>query len=72
MEEKQQLSGKTIFLTGACGGLGSAIALRLSQNSANLIISDKNPKALDKLADELVKRKLPEPVVYPTLWDSYH
>jgi len=39
--------------------------LRLSKNGVNLIISDKNPKALDKLADELVKRKLPEPVIYP-------
>ncbi|VAW46578.1 hypothetical protein MNBD_GAMMA02-955 [hydrothermal vent metagenome] len=65
MKKNQQLANKTIFLTGACGGLGSAIALRLSQNDVNLIISDKNPKALDKLADELVKRKLPEPVVYP-------
>ncbi|MGJ8663513.1 MAG: SDR family NAD(P)-dependent oxidoreductase [Marinicella sp.] len=65
MEKYQQLANKTVFLTGACGGLGSAIALRLSQNDVNLIISDKNPKALDKLCDELVKRKLPEPVMYP-------
>ncbi len=65
MGNHQHLVNKTIFLTGACGGLGSAIALRLSQNNANLIISDKNPKALDKLCDELLKRKLPEPVIYP-------
>ncbi len=65
MKKNQQLANKTIFLTGACGGLGAAIALRLSQNGVNLIISDKNPKALDKLADELVKRKLPEPAIYP-------
>lgn len=65
MEKQQQLVNKTIFLTGACGGLGSALALRLSQQHANLIISDKNPKALDKLCDELVKRDLPEPVIYP-------
>lgn len=65
MENKQQLAKKTVFLTGACGGLGSAIALRLSQQKVNLIISDKNPKALDKLCDELVKRDLPEPVMYP-------
>ena len=65
MEKQKQLANKTIFLTGACGGLGSALALRLSQQHANLIISDKNPKALDKLCDELVKRDLLEPVVYP-------
>ncbi|MCB1582428.1 MAG: SDR family NAD(P)-dependent oxidoreductase [Marinicella sp.] len=65
MAKKIQLAGKTIFLTGACGGLGSAIALRLAQHKANLVVSDKNPRALDKLCDELVKRNLPEPMIYP-------
>jgi NAD(P)-dependent dehydrogenase (short-subunit alcohol dehydrogenase family) len=65
MAKYPELAGKTVFLTGACGGLGSALALRLSQQNVNLIISDKNPKGLDKLCDELVKRDLPEPVIYP-------
>lgn len=65
MAKKIQLAGKTIFLTGACGGLGSAIALRLSQHKANVVVSDKNPRALDKLCDELIKRDLPEPMIYP-------
>lgn len=65
MDKYQQLNGKTIFLTGACGGLGSALALQLSRQKVNLIISDKNPKALDKLCDELAKRDCPEPVIYP-------
>ena len=65
MENNQQLANKTLFLTGACGGLGSALALRLTQFGANLIVSDKNPKALDRLCDELVKRDLREPVIYP-------
>ncbi len=65
MENNQQLANKTIFLTGACGGLGSALSVKLSQQGANLIVSDKNPKALDRLCDELVKRKLPEPIIYP-------
>ncbi|KAA3638319.1 MAG: SDR family NAD(P)-dependent oxidoreductase [Proteobacteria bacterium] len=65
MDKYQQLNGKTIFLTGACGGLGSALALQLSRQNANLIISDKNSQALDRLCDELVKRNLPEPVIYP-------
>ncbi|MCX7545297.1 SDR family NAD(P)-dependent oxidoreductase [Marinicella gelatinilytica] len=65
MDKYHQLKGKTYFLTGACGGLGSAIALRLSQQQANLVISDKSPKTLDKLCDELLKRGLPEPVIYP-------
>lgn len=62
---QDQFKGKTIFLTGACGGLGSAIALKLSQQGANLVISDKNPKSLNRMCDELEKRGLPEPVIYP-------
>lgn len=65
MDNNKLLANKTIFLTGACGGLGSALALRLTQHGANLIISDKNPRALDRLCDELVKRDLREPVIYP-------
>ncbi|WP_223787437.1 SDR family NAD(P)-dependent oxidoreductase [Marinicella meishanensis] len=64
-ENQKRLANKTIFLTGACGALGSALALRLTQQGANLIISDKNPRALDRLCDELVKRDLKEPVIYP-------
>lgn len=62
---QKQFEGKTLFLTGACGGLGSAITLKLSQQGANLVVSDKNPRSLNKLCDELVKRGLPEPVIYP-------
>ena len=65
MEQQQKLANKTIFLTGACGGLGSALSVKLSQQGAQLVVSDKNPKALDRLCDELIKRKLPEPAIYP-------
>ncbi|MCF6300901.1 MAG: SDR family NAD(P)-dependent oxidoreductase [Proteobacteria bacterium] len=65
METTAKLKNKTIFLTGACGGLGSAIAYKLSQHGANLVVSDKNPKALNKLCDALLEKGLPEPVLYP-------
>lgn len=61
----KQLSGKTVFLTGAYGGLGRAVAITLAAQGANLVISDKNPKILNKMCDALVKKGLPEPIVYP-------
>lgn len=61
----KRLSGKTVFLTGACGGLGTAVAVTLLQHKTNLVISDENPKMLSKMRDALVKKGLPEPVVYP-------
>jgi citronellol/citronellal dehydrogenase len=42
------LSGKTVFITGASRGIGKAIALRLAEEGANIIIAAKsvteNPK----------------------------
>ena len=38
------LKNKTIFLTGACGGLGSELALAFCLQQADVIISDKNPR----------------------------
>lgn len=61
----KQLLGKTVLLTGAYGGLGAAIAVTLSQHGANLVLSDKSPKILNQMCDALVKKGLPEPIVYP-------
>ena len=59
------LNNKTIFLTGACGGLGSALALELCMQQANVIISDKNPRSLNIMCDKIVAQGGKEPMVYP-------
>ncbi|MCF6289234.1 MAG: SDR family NAD(P)-dependent oxidoreductase [Proteobacteria bacterium] len=60
-----KLNNKTIFLTGACGGLGSALALELCKQQADVIISDKNPRSLNIMCDKIVEQGGKEPLVYP-------
>jgi short-subunit dehydrogenase len=48
-----EIQGKTILLTGATGGLGRSMALRLAGAGGRLILSGRNADALSALADEL-------------------
>lgn len=48
-----QLSGKSVLLTGATGGLGRAIAAALAERGATLILSARSAEALEQLAAEL-------------------
>ncbi len=54
-----QISGATVLLTGASGGLGSAIARSLSARGGELILSARRVDALERLAGELGARALP-------------
>jgi len=65
MNNMQKLSSKTIFLTGACGGLGSALALALCKLQADVIISDKNPRSLNIMCDKIIEQGGKEPMVLP-------
>ena len=47
------LSGKTVLLTGASTGLGPHIARRLREAGVKFVLSARNEAALEKLADEL-------------------
>src|SRR5207245_1910329 len=47
------LSGKTVLLTGASTGLGPHIARRLGKAGAKFVLSARNDGELKKLADEL-------------------
>jgi short-subunit dehydrogenase len=48
-----QVTGSTILLTGATGGLGRAIAKALADRGATLILSGRSADALEQLAGEL-------------------
>jgi short-subunit dehydrogenase len=47
-----QLSGATVLLTGATGGLGRAIAEALANRGAKLVLSARKAEALEALASE--------------------
>ena len=59
------LSGKTILITGAAGGFGSAIAMQCAGLGADLILLDKNRRGLGELSDEIGARGLTPPGLYP-------
>jgi short-subunit dehydrogenase len=53
-----QISGSTVLLTGATGGIGHAIARALSQRGAKLILTGRRTDVLEPLAAELGARSL--------------
>lgn len=59
------LSEKTILITGAAGGLGSAIALQCADLGADLILLDKNRRGLGELSDEITGQGMTPPGLYP-------
>jgi short-subunit dehydrogenase len=48
-----ELSGRTVLLTGATGGLGRAIAEALAERGASLLLSARSPEALEEQARAL-------------------
>lgn len=59
------LSGKTILITGAAGGLGSAISVQCARLGADLVLLDKNRRGLGDLSDEIVALGFKSPGLYP-------
>ncbi len=53
-----KISGSTVLLTGATGGIGQAIARALAQRGARLILTGRREGVLDALAGELGARTL--------------
>lgn len=59
------LSGKTILITGAAGGLGAALALQCAEVGADLVLLDKNRLGISELSDKITARGLSPPGLYP-------
>src|SRR5947208_15567944 len=53
-----QISGSTVLLTGATGGIGHAIARALAAGGAQLILTGRRSDVLEPLAAELGGRAL--------------
>ncbi len=52
----QRLKNKIALITGAAMGMGEAEARLFAENGASLVLTDINTKALDKVAEELLKQ----------------
>jgi 3-oxoacyl-[acyl-carrier protein] reductase len=56
MGEPMRLKGQTAVVTGAGGGIGSAISYRFAEEGANVIINDIDFKKAKKVRDKIRKR----------------
>ena len=59
------LTNRTILITGAAGGLGSALSIECAKQGANLILLDVNRRKLTALSDSITDMGLPAPGLYP-------
>ena len=53
MFDNEILKGKNAFISGATGGIGSAIAIDLAKSGCNLFLTSTNQNTLEKLATDL-------------------
>jgi uncharacterized protein len=60
-----QISGSTVLLTGASGGLGQAIARALARSGASLVLTARRTDVLQRLATELGARSLAVDLAIP-------
>jgi NAD(P)-dependent dehydrogenase (short-subunit alcohol dehydrogenase family) len=54
-----------VIITGAAGGLGSALALQLARQNASLLLLDKASGDLDALSDRICAQGLDKPGICP-------
>jgi NAD(P)-dependent dehydrogenase (short-subunit alcohol dehydrogenase family) len=53
MATRLHLSGRTALITGGTGGIGAAVAARLSDRGTNIVLTDVNADRLDRVAATL-------------------
>jgi NAD(P)-dependent dehydrogenase (short-subunit alcohol dehydrogenase family) len=58
-QERFQIAGKTVFITGAARGIGAGAAERLYARGANVALAGLEPDLLHALAERLGERALP-------------
>ncbi len=71
------LHDQTILITGASGGLGASLARSISSLGGQLVLLDKNERALNQLHDEIESACGVQPGLYPldlagATVDDYH
>ena len=59
------LHGQTVLVTGATGSLGTATALACARAGAEVVLLDRNERALDALYDRMIDEGLVKPAICP-------
>ncbi|WP_233841117.1 SDR family NAD(P)-dependent oxidoreductase [Dyella sp. 2HG41-7] len=59
------LAGRVVLVTGAYGGLGSAVVRAAARAGATVVMTGKRKRQLEKLYDAMISEGLPEPVIHP-------
>jgi NAD(P)-dependent dehydrogenase (short-subunit alcohol dehydrogenase family) len=63
LPEADLLAGRVIMITGASSGFGKALALECARVGAQVILSGRNAKKLDRVYDEIVATGAPQPAI---------
>ena len=53
VEPAIDLSGKRVLITGGAGGVGRAVAARMAEQGARLLLTDRDSSDLDRVAGEI-------------------
>ena len=64
----ERLAGKVVLITGAAGGIGTAIARAVTDESATVLLCDINLEGARRLADRLTGKeglRPPMPSIFP-------
>lgn len=59
------LADRVVFITGASGGLGSALARACAAGGATVVLHGKTQRKLEALYDEIMTARQPEPTILP-------
>ena len=59
------LRDKKILITGASRGLGRELGIAVAQHGATALLLGRDVRRLETLADEIVQKRLPEPILIP-------
>ncbi len=59
------MKNRFIFITGASGGLGSALAFACAARGATVVLHGRKSEKLDQLYDAIVDARHPEPFLMP-------
>jgi gluconate 5-dehydrogenase len=53
MKDMFKLDGKIVIVTGGAGGIGEALAMGLAIHGATVVVSSRNPQAIDAVAKNI-------------------